>query len=92
MSNQNSISGTTTACSAANVTTNNLQTNNQMQNSTINQQQNLMNSFMNAQNDISLINLTDADLNADLNFDPAAVIDGDGTADALNVGYYFAYN
>ena len=86
ISNQNATSGTTTTGSTANGTINNQQMNNPMQNSMMNhQQQHLMNSFMSAQNDISLINLTDADLNADLNFDPAAVIDGDGTADALNV-------
>ena len=39
-------------------------------------------SMMNNQN--SLANLTDVDLNADLNFDPAAVIEGEGGND-LNV-------
>lgn len=36
------------------------------------------------QNGGGLVNLTDVDLNADLNFDPAAVIDGENTND-LNV-------
>lgn len=40
-------------------------------------QQNLLN---------SIPNLTDVDLNADLNFDPAAVIDGEGGND-LNVRF-----
>lgn len=56
-----------------------------------NQNQNLMdnlstNSLMNSRNTGSLVNLTDVDLNADLNFDPAAVIDGDSTND-LNVSF-----
>lgn len=53
------------------------------QNSTNNCNNNLMNSLINSQNS-GLVNLTDADLTADLNFDPAAVIDGDTTND-LNV-------
>lgn len=40
------------------------------------------------QNGGSLVNLTDVDLNADLNFDPAAVIDGENTND-LNVSLRF---
>lgn len=40
------------------------------------------------QNGGSLVNLTDVDLNADLNFDPAAVIDGENTND-LNVSLNF---
>lgn len=42
------------------------------------------NTLINSRNTESLVNLTDVDLNADLNFDPAAVIDGDSTND-LNV-------
>lgn len=44
-----------------------------------------MNSLMNPQNG-GLVNLSEAELNADLNFDPAAVIDGDTTND-LNVSF-----
>lgn len=43
-----------------------------------------MNSLMQTTQNSGLVNLTEADLNADLNFDPAAVIDGDPTND-LNV-------
>lgn len=54
--------------------------------------QNLMdnlsaNSLINSRNTDSLVNLSDADLNADLNFDPTAVIDGDSTND-LNVSKF----
>lgn len=45
-----------------------------------------MNSLMQNQQNSGLVNLSDADLNADLNFDPAAVIDGDSAND-LNVSF-----
>lgn len=46
---------------------------------------------MHSQNGGSLVNLTDVDLNADLNFDPAAVIDGENTND-LNVSFQHFLN
>ncbi len=61
----------------------------------MNSPQNMMNSPQNMMNQNSLQqslmnsipNLTDVDLNADLNFDPAAVIDGEGGND-LNVSSF----
>ncbi|XP_055376772.1 putative uncharacterized protein DDB_G0286901 isoform X2 [Condylostylus longicornis] len=44
------------------------------------QQHQIINSLIQSQND-NLINLNDTDLNADLNFDPSAVIDSDATHD-----------
>ncbi|XP_058836666.1 zinc finger MIZ domain-containing protein 2 [Topomyia yanbarensis] len=55
-----------------------------MMNSANNLQQNLMNtmnSMMQSQQQAGLVGLTDVDLPADLNFDPAAVIEGEGGND-----------
>lgn len=59
--------------------------------SLMNSPQNMMNSPQNLNQNLSVLNsipnLTDVDLaNADLNFDPAAVIDGEGGND-LNVSF-----
>lgn len=56
------------------------------QNQSATNNSNLMNSLMGGTQNSGLVNLTEADLNADLNFDPAAVIDGDSAND-LNVSY-----